>query len=209
MFPDFKMAARARDKMMAVDEDQNDRYRIDIGNVTKIEQLDINSYQQNYIVFTLYKQYIMAELEEMAELLENKIDKLLEKFTSMEGNISSLHTKTNNVNKEIKTNTEKINEKLRIHTESINEKLRITRSKVENLEASIKFIAVSICTVAAYYTLKYYMHRKPFFSKELPCNLFWNSVCTPVCFSLKKLPYIVFWKAIYTVVCFFLSKTAV
>ena len=209
MFPDFKMAARARDKMMAVDEDQNDRYRIDIGNVTKIEQLDINSYQQNYIVFTLYQQQIMAELEEMAELLENKIDKLLEKFTSMEGNISSLHTKTNNMNKEIKTNTEKINEKLRIHTELINEKLRITRSKVENLEASIKFIAVSICTVAAYYTLKYYMHRKPFFSKELPCNLFWNSVCTPVCFSLKKLPYTVFWKAIYTVVCFFLSKTAV
>ena len=151
----------------------------------------------------------MAELEEMAELLENKIDKLLEKFTSMEGNISSLYTKTNNVNKEIKKNTEKINEKLRIHTELINEKLRITRSEVENLEASIKFIAVSICTVAAYYTLKYYMHGNLFFSKELPCNLFWNSVCTPVCFSLKKLPYTVFWKAIYTVVCFFLTKTAV
>ena len=177
--------------------------------MTKIEQLDINSYQQNYIVFTLYQQYIMAELEEMAELLENKIDKLLEKFTSMETNISSLHTEINNMKEEIKTNTEKINEKLRIHTELINEKLRITRSEVENLEASIKFIAVSICTVAAYYTLKYYMHGNLFFSKELPCNLFWNSVCTPVCFSLKKLPYTVFWKAIYTVVCFFLTKTAV
>ena len=77
----------------------------------------------------------------MAELLENKIDKLLEKFTSMETNISSLHTEINNVKEEIKTNTEKINEKLRIHTELINEKLRITDSKVEDLEASIKFIS--------------------------------------------------------------------
>ena len=77
----------------------------------------------------------------MAELLENKIDKLLEKFTSMETNISSLHTEINNVKEEIKTNTEKINEKLRIHTELINEKFRITDSKVEDLEASIKFIS--------------------------------------------------------------------
>ena len=77
----------------------------------------------------------------MAELLENKIDKLLETFTSMETNISSLHTEINNVKEEIKTNTEKINEKLRIHTDLINEKLRITDSKVEDLEASIKFIS--------------------------------------------------------------------
>ena len=77
----------------------------------------------------------------MAELLENKIGKLLEKFTSMETNISSLHTEINNVKEEIKTNTEKINEKLRIHTELINEKFRITDSKVEDLEASIKFIS--------------------------------------------------------------------
>ena len=60
----------------------------------------------------------------MAELLENKIDKLLEKFTSMETDISLLHTEINNVKQEIKTNTEKINEKLRVHTELINEKLR-------------------------------------------------------------------------------------
>ena len=77
----------------------------------------------------------------MAELLENKIDKLLEKFTSMETNISSLHTEINNVKEEIKTNTEKINEKLRIHTELINEKFRITDSKVEDLEVNIKFIS--------------------------------------------------------------------
>ena len=31
----------------------------------------------------------------MTELLENKIDILLEKFTSMETNISSLHTEIN------------------------------------------------------------------------------------------------------------------
>ena len=77
----------------------------------------------------------------MAELLETKIDKLLEKFTSMETNISSLHTEINNMKEEIKTNTEKINEKLRIHTELINEKFRITDSKVQDLEASIKFIS--------------------------------------------------------------------
>ena len=77
----------------------------------------------------------------MAKLLENKIDKLLEKFTSMETNISSLHTEINNVKEEIKTNTEKINEKIRIHTELINEKLRTTDSKVEDLKASIKFIS--------------------------------------------------------------------
>ena len=77
----------------------------------------------------------------MAKLLENKIDKLLEKFTSMETNISSLHTEINNVKEEIKTNTEKINEKIRIHTELINEKLRITDSKAEDLKASIKFIS--------------------------------------------------------------------
>ena len=61
----------------------------------------------------------------MTELLENKIDILLEKFTSMETNISSLHTEINNVKEEIKTNTEKINEKLRIHTGLISGKFRI------------------------------------------------------------------------------------
>ena len=53
-----------------------------------------------------------------------EIDKLLEKFTSMETDISLLHTEINNVKEEIKTNTEKINEKLRVHTEFINQKLR-------------------------------------------------------------------------------------
>ena len=77
----------------------------------------------------------------MVELIENKIDKLLENFTSMETNISSLHTEINNMKEEIKTNTEKINEKLRIHTELTNEKLRITDSKIEDLEVSIKFIS--------------------------------------------------------------------
>ena len=77
----------------------------------------------------------------MEELLRNKIDKLLEKLTSMETIISSLHTEMNNVKEEIKANTEKINEKLRIHTELINEKLKITDSKVEDLEASIKFMS--------------------------------------------------------------------
>ena len=33
----------------------------------------------------------------MAELLGNKIDKLLEKFTSVEINISSLHTEISNM----------------------------------------------------------------------------------------------------------------
>ena len=51
----------------------------------------------------------------MTELLGNKIDKLLEKFTTMETNISLLHTEINNVNKEIKINTEKINKELRIN----------------------------------------------------------------------------------------------
>ena len=77
----------------------------------------------------------------MAELLENKIDKLLEKFTSIETNISSLHTEINKVKEEIKASTEKINKKLRIHAELIDEKFRITDSKVEDLEASIKFIS--------------------------------------------------------------------
>ena len=76
----------------------------------------------------------------MAELLRNKIDKLLEKFISMETNISSLSTLIN-VKEEIKANTETINEKLRIHTELINEKLKITDSKAEDLEASIKFMS--------------------------------------------------------------------
>ena len=75
----------------------------------------------------------------MTELLGNKIDKLLEKFISIETNISSLHTDINNMKEVIKTNTEKINEKLRIHTELIDEKLKITDSKVKDLEASIKF----------------------------------------------------------------------
>ena len=60
----------------------------------------------------------------MTELLGNKIDKLFEKFTSMEANISSLHTEINDVKEKIKTNTEKINEKLRIHMELINKKLK-------------------------------------------------------------------------------------
>ena len=77
----------------------------------------------------------------MEELLGNKINKLLEKFTSMETNISLLHTQMNNVKEEIKANTEKINEKLRIHTELINEKFKITDSKVQDLEASIKFMS--------------------------------------------------------------------
>ena len=50
---------------------------------------------------------------EMAELLGNKIDKLLEKFTTMETNISLLHTEINNVNKEIMINTEKINKEFK------------------------------------------------------------------------------------------------
>ena len=49
----------------------------------------------------------------MAELLGNKIDKLLENFTSMETNISSLHTEINNVREEIKTNTEKNKRKVK------------------------------------------------------------------------------------------------
>ena len=59
----------------------------------------------------------------------------------MKTNISSLHTEINNAKGDIKTNAEKINKKLRIHTELINEKLKITDSKVEDLEASIKFIS--------------------------------------------------------------------
>ena len=43
----------------------------------------------------------------MEELLGNKINRLLEKFTSMETNISLLHTEMNNVKEEIKANTEK------------------------------------------------------------------------------------------------------
>ena len=77
----------------------------------------------------------------MAELLGNSINKLLEKFTSIEASISSFQTEINNVKEEIITNTEKINEKLRIHTELINQKLKITDSKVQDLEASIKFIS--------------------------------------------------------------------
>ena len=66
---------------------------------------------------------------------------MLEKFTSMETNISSLHPEINNVKEEIKTNTEKTNEKLKILTELINEKLKITDSKKEDLEASMKFMS--------------------------------------------------------------------
>ena len=77
----------------------------------------------------------------MTELLVNKIDKLLEKFTAMETNITLLHTEINNVKEEIKINTQKINQKLRILMELLNEKLKITDSKVEDLEASIKFIS--------------------------------------------------------------------
>ena len=73
--------------------------------------------------------------------LKKKIGTLLEKFTSMKTNISSLHTEINNAKGDIKTNAEKINKKLRIHMELINEKLKITDSKVEDLEASIKFIS--------------------------------------------------------------------
>ena len=77
----------------------------------------------------------------MTELLVNKIDKLLEKFTAMETNITLLHTEMNNVKEEIKINTQKINQQLRILMELLNEKLKITDSKVEDLEASIKFIS--------------------------------------------------------------------
>ena len=43
----------------------------------------------------------------MTELLVNKIDKLIEKFTAMETNITLLHTEINNVKEEIKINTQK------------------------------------------------------------------------------------------------------
>ena len=43
----------------------------------------------------------------MAELGGNKINKLLEMFTSMETNISSLYAEINNVKEEIKANTKK------------------------------------------------------------------------------------------------------
>ena len=56
----------------------------------------------------------------MAELLKNKINKLLEKFTSIERNISLLHTEINNVKEELNTKSEKINKKLRINMELIN-----------------------------------------------------------------------------------------
>ena len=77
----------------------------------------------------------------MTELLVNKIDKLLEKFTTMETNITLLHTEINNVKEEIKINTQKINQKLRILMELLNEKLKITDFKVQDLDASIKFIS--------------------------------------------------------------------
>ena len=69
--------------------------------------------------------------------------------------------------------------------------------------------AVSICTVVVYYTLKYYMHGSLFFSKKLSCTVFWNAICTAVCFSLKNLPFTLFWKAICMAVCFSLTKTTV
>ena len=50
------------------------------------------------------------------------------------------------------------------------------------------YFTVSICTVAVYYTLKYYMQGSLFFSKKLPCTMFWNAICTAVCYSLKILP---------------------
>ena len=77
----------------------------------------------------------------MTELLVNKIDTLLEKFTTMETNITLLHTEINNVKEEIKINTQKINQKLRILMELLNEKLKITDFKVQDLDASIKFIS--------------------------------------------------------------------
>ena len=52
-----------------------------------------------------------------------------------------MNTEINNIKEDIKTNAEKINKKLRIHTKLINGKLKITDSKVEDLEASIKFIS--------------------------------------------------------------------
>ena len=58
----------------------------------------------------------------MTELLWKKTNKLLETFTSMETNISLLHTEINNVKEKIKTNTEKTNDNLKIRTELINEK---------------------------------------------------------------------------------------
>ena len=59
----------------------------------------------------------------------------------METNISLLHTEINNVKEKIKTNTEKTNDNLKIRTELINEKIKITDSKVEDLEASMKFMS--------------------------------------------------------------------
>ena len=76
----------------------------------------------------------------MEELLWNKMDQMLETFTSMETNISPFHTELNNV-KEDKYWKNKWKVKLRIHTELINAKLKITDSKVENLEASIKLMS--------------------------------------------------------------------
>ena len=105
--------------------------------------------------------------------------------------------------------------------------------------------AVSICMVAVYCTLKYYMHGRLFFSKKtavhcilecymhrslffskkkktavycilecyvhgsllfskknLPCIVFWNAICTAVCFPIKILPCDIFWNAICTAVQF-------
>ena len=52
-----------------------------------------------------------------------------------------MNTEINNIKEGIKTNAKKINKKLRIHTELINGKLKTTDSKVEDLEASIKFMS--------------------------------------------------------------------
>ena len=46
---------------------------------------------------------------------------------------------------------------------------------------------MSICTVAVYYTLKYYMQGSLFFSKKTAVTMFWNAICRAVCCSLKIL----------------------
>ena len=56
----------------------------------------------------------------MEELLWNKMDQLLEKFTSIETNISLFHNELNNV-KEDKYWKNKWKVKLRIHSELIND----------------------------------------------------------------------------------------
>ena len=102
-----------------------------------IEPLDIKGYQLNYIVFTFINNNAHMKWQNYLK----KVDTLLEKVTLMKTNILSLPTEINNVKEDNTTNAEKIKKLLRIHTELINERLKITDSKVEDLEASIKFMS--------------------------------------------------------------------